>query len=92
VKLVYSREAIEDLVRLREFIKHKNPEAVRRIAGELLARMQQLCLFPTMGKSVQLAPTPDIIRDFVFGDYVVRYAIHDGAITILRIWHHLEDK
>jgi len=92
VKLVYSKEAIEDLMRLREFIRQKNPEAAKRIAGELLARIQQLCSFPLMGKSVQLAPTPDSIRDFIFGDYVLRYAIHDGAITILRIWHHLEDK
>ena len=92
MKLVYSKEAIEDLMRLREFIMQKNPEAAKRIAGELLARMQQLCLFPTMGKSVQLAPTPDSIRDFEFGDYTVRYAIHDGAKTVLRLWHHLEDK
>jgi len=92
VKLVYSKEAIADLVRLREFIMQKNPDAAKRIAGELLARMQQLCLFPNMGRGVQLAPTSNSIRDFVFGDYTVRYAIHDGAITILRIWHHLENK
>jgi plasmid stabilization system protein ParE len=91
VKLVYSKESIQDLMRLREFIAIKNPEAAKRIAAELIARIQQLCLFPAMGRPVELAPRPETIRDFVFGDYIVRYSIHDNALTILRIWHHLED-
>lgn len=91
MKLVYSADSVQDLIRLREIIAHKNPEAARRIAADLMARMQQLCMFPTMGRPVELAPFPESIRDFVFGDYIVRYSIHDGALTILKIWHHLED-
>ena len=91
MKLIYSKDSIQDLIRLREFIAIKNPEAAKRIAAELIARIQQLCVFPTMGCPVELAPTREAIRDFVFGDYIVRYSIHDNALTILRIWHHLEN-
>ena len=91
MKLVYSIESIQDLMRLREFIASKNPEAAKRIAAELIARIQQLRLFPNMGRPVALAPMPESIRDFVFGDYIVRYSVHENALSILRIWHHLEN-
>lgn len=92
MKLIYSAEAVQDLIRLREFIAEKNPSAASRIAGELMARIEHLCQFPEIGRMVVQAPTPDAIRDFVFGNYIVRYAPHTSAITILRIWHHYENR
>lgn len=92
MRLIYSVEAVQDLVRLREFIAEKNPSAASRIATELVTRINQLCLFPEMGRNVAQAPTPNAIRDFVFGNYIVRYAHHTSAITILRIWHHYENR
>lgn len=91
MKLVYSANAIEDLVQLREFIAAHNPQAAKRIASELVSRIEQLCAFPQMGKQVAQSPTPTI-RDFIFGNYIVRYAIHADAITILKIWHHFQDR
>jgi toxin ParE1/3/4 len=91
VNLVYSAEAIDDLIRLREFIAVHNPHAANRIATELLTRIEQLCAFPEMGKQAPQSPTP-LIRDFIFGHYIVRYAIHSEAITILKIWHHYENR
>ncbi len=46
MKLVYSAEAVQDLVRLREFIAEKDPTAAARVAAELVARIETLCLFP----------------------------------------------
>ncbi|MET0357041.1 MAG: type II toxin-antitoxin system RelE/ParE family toxin [Cellvibrio sp.] len=91
MKLVYSRESIQDLVRLREFIASKNPAAANQIATQLIARIQQLCMFPAMGRPVELAPVPESIRDFIFGDYIVRYSVYGDALSILRIWHQLEN-
>jgi plasmid stabilization system protein ParE len=56
VKLVYSAEAVQDLVRLREFIAEKDPMAAARVAAELVARIENLCLFPEIGRNVELAP------------------------------------
>ena len=90
MNLVYSQEAIADLTRLRDFIAANDPTAAARVAADLVTRINSLCAFPEMGRSVPEAPTPDSIRDFIFGKYVVRYTVPGTAIVILRIWHHNE--
>ncbi|SDU83440.1 Plasmid stabilization system protein ParE [Pseudomonas sihuiensis] len=81
-----------DLVRLREFIAENDPLAAARVAAELLSRIENLGLYPEMGRAVELAPSPKAIRDAVFGKYRVRYSAHTETIVILRIWHHNEDR
>lgn len=92
MKLVYSEEAVADLVRLREFIAEHDPLAASRTAAELIARIENLRRFPAMGRTVELAPDPKAIRDAFFGKYIIRYTKHTEAIVILRIWHHYEDR
>lgn len=92
MKLVYTIDAIEDLKRLREFIAVHNPTAASRIAAELIAKMELLPEFPRMGTPVQMATVPDVIRDMVFGKYVVRYSAHSSAVIVLRVWHELENE
>ena len=92
MRLVYSENAVADLVRLREFIAEKDPLAAARVAAELLFRIENLCLFPEMGRPVALAPNPKVIRDAVFGKYIIRYSAHTETVVILRIWHHNEDR
>ena len=92
MNLVYSREAIADLVRLRAFIAEKNPDAATRIGNDIVERVNRLRAFPEMGHAVTHAPEPRSIRDIVFGNYVVRYSVHSDAIIVLRVWHHFEDR
>ncbi len=92
MKLVYSEESVADLVRLRAFIAEKDSLAAARVATELIARIENLRLFPTMGRAVELAQDPKAIRDAVFGKYVIRYATHTETIVTLRIWQHYEDR
>ncbi len=94
MKLIYSSDAIEDLTRLREFIEKFNPPAARRIAAELIQRIDQLRSFPEIGRILE-PPQPlnnKIIRDFSFGKYIVRYVCSSEAVIVLRIWHHYEDR
>jgi plasmid stabilization system protein ParE len=92
MRLVYSEEAVADLVRLRAFIAEKDPLAAARVAAELIARIESLRLFPAMGRVVELAPDPKAIRDAIFGKYVIRYTTHTETVVILRLWHHFEDR
>lgn len=92
MKLVYSEEAVADLVRLRAFIAEKDPSAAARIAAELITRVENIRLFPEIGRSVSHTPEPTVVRDAAFGKYVVRYTTHSEAIVILRIWHHYENR
>lgn len=92
MRLAYSENAVADLVRLRKFIAENDPLAAARVAAELLSRIENLGLYPEMGRAVELAPSPKAIRDAVFGKYRVRYSAHTETIVILRIWHHNEDR
>lgn len=46
MRLIYSAEALDDLVRLRDFIAEHNPQAAARIAQQLLQRIEHLRNFP----------------------------------------------
>lgn len=92
MRLVYSQEAVADLVRLRTFVADHDPAAAARIAADLVTRINSLCTFPEMGRSVPQAPDPDAVRDFIFGKYVIRYTVHGAALVVLRIWHHYEGR
>ena len=84
MNLRFSPEAIDDLVRLREFIKEKNPAAAQRIAKDLLLGLEKLKVFPEIGLKVERAFEPQRIRDLFVGNYIVRYLIGDGEIVVLR--------
>ena len=92
MKVSYSREAIGDLIRLREFIAIKNPQAAQKIARSIKKGISQLKTFPYLGVEVELAPNPEIIRDLIIGNYIARYLVHSKQIYILRIWHHKEER
>ena len=92
MRLLYSREAINDLIRLREFIAIKNPGAAQKVAKSIRKGISQLKTFPYLGIEVELAPNPDMIRDLIIGNYIARYLIHSKQIYILRVWHHKEER
>lgn len=90
MKINYSPESINDLIRLREFIEVKKPAAAKRIAKELLAGISKLKIFPQMGLPVTRAPDPEVIRDLFIAQYTVRYHVGGQNIFILRVWHGKE--
>lgn len=92
MKLIYSREALADLVRLRAFIAENDPSAAARVAAALVKRVKLLRQFPQMGRIVEQATPPADVRDMVFGNYIVRYSVHTRAVAILRVWHHFENQ
>ena len=90
--ITYTPEAINDLIRLREFIESKNPQAAQRIAKALIDGIKQLKDFPHLGAEVAEAPNPEIIRDLILGDYITRYLVKTNKVHILRIWHHKKER
>lgn len=87
MKLVFSARALDDLVRLREFIAQKNPQAAERVARVLLTALQRLVDHPHLGQPVEEFPA---CRDLVAGAYVVRYRFTVERVEIIRIWHGKE--
>jgi len=92
MRISYTPESIIDLKRLREFIAEKNPQAAQHIAISILQGISQLKTFPYLGIEVTLAPNPEMVRDLVIGNYIVRYLLRSTEINILRVWHHKENR
>lgn len=89
MRLQFTKSAQRDLIRLREFIASKNPQAANRISQRLKQAIQRLTEQPDMGVNVAELPG---VQDLVSGDYLVRYTVLDNDIYILRIWHGKEDR
>lgn len=87
----FTQDAVDDLIRLREFIAVKNPLAANRIANELKTGINKLVTFPELGLKVEQAPEPEKIRDLFIGEYTIRYLISKAEIVILRLWHDKEN-
>jgi plasmid stabilization system protein ParE len=95
VKLAFAREARNDLVRLRAFIAAHDPAAAERAARRLIRGIERLMRFPRLGRRVTVTPgeaAPDEIRDWLVGDYVVRYLIAGDRVIVLRVWHGREQR
>ena len=92
MKISYTPEAIDGLKRLKKFIEVKNSLASQRVATSILKGISQLKTFPYLGVEVQQAPNPEIVRDLIIGNYIIRYLIRSKKIDILRVWHHKEDR
>jgi plasmid stabilization system protein ParE len=92
LSLVYTAAAVGDLARLRTFIAEHDPGAARRVGARLVKRIEALRDSPLMGRAVAAAPDPQSVRDMVFGDYSVRYAVTPRTIAVLRVWHHFEER
>jgi plasmid stabilization system protein ParE len=91
VKLVWTRPALTDLVRLHDFLETVNPRAADRVIKALNASAKQLLAFPRIGARLE-EYGPREIRRLIVGDYELRYEIADDSISIVRIWHGKEDR
>ena len=93
MKIFYTRQSINDLKRLHDFIAENNPNAARKASDRLLQAVKRLIDFPLLGRQVK--NNNDLkamtIRDLVTGKYVIRYVVLSNEIHILRVWHCKED-
>ncbi len=89
MKLQFTHSAQRDLIRLREFVASKNPQAAKRVSQRLKQSILRLTDQPETGINVEELPG---VRDLISGNYLVRYAVLENEIYILRIWHGKEDR
>ena len=88
--LIFSKAAVHDLVRLREFIAKHNPDAAKVVSRRLRGAIKGLVKNPQIGR-----PVPDLpgeIRELIFGKYITRYEVRTNSLYVLRIWHGKEDR
>jgi plasmid stabilization system protein ParE len=90
-KLIWEPGAVNDLSRLREFLKSKNPKAATKAAQSIVKTANGLLEFPYLGHPTD--DLPEFNKIFIlFGQngYDMHYRIDNGNIIILRVWHSRE--
>jgi len=91
--LVWLDSAVNDLVRLRDFIRRENPNAASRVASIIKETTQNLIHFPEIGKPVaELLDYRDLFIRFGAGGYIVRYRIQDEVIYMVHLRHYREER
>jgi toxin ParE1/3/4 len=90
--ILLSRDAIEDVERLRTFLDQANPGAARRALALIWTAIERLQDFPALGMPTSDPDIRQIVIRFGASGYIIRYAIlHETSdILITRVWHGRE--
>lgn len=88
-QVIFSQAAIQDLQRLRDCQRPKNPIAAEKAAAVILKGIQDLGKLPQIGRPVD--NLPEEYRDWRIdsGDsgYVARYRLDGDTVVVLVIRH-----
>jgi toxin ParE1/3/4 len=86
MKIVWSPEAIQDLISLRAYIAEENPAAARRIVLRVLHDVEHLLPDnPQMGRPGRVPGTRELVVPRT--PYIVPYRVQRATIQILRVFH-----
>jgi len=92
-EIVWLNSAVNDVVRLRDFIAANNSEAAQKAAQILKKSALLLAAAPDIGKPVtDLIGYRDLAIKFGAAGYVMRYKIYENDIYIVHLRHYRELK
>ena len=89
MQLHWTAQALSDLARLYDFLAPVNRQAAARTVQSLTRAPERLAMHPRLGEMLEEF-APREVRRLIVGHYELRYAIKDGAIYVLRLWHTRE--
>jgi plasmid stabilization system protein ParE len=92
--ILLSRDAVEDVERLRTFLDRANPDAARRALALIWTAVERLQEFPALGMPTEDPDIRQIVVRFGASGYIVRYAIlpETTDVLITRVWHGRETR
>lgn len=91
-KIIWLNQAIDDLVRLRDFIGEKNKEAAKRAVTTIKGTVNVLQNYPDIIHPVEDLPDfHDLFIPFGAGSYITRYRIEGDVVYIVGVRHSKEE-
>ena len=89
--IFWSKSAVRDLQRVRDFLKNISPTAAKKVAEQINQYTQKLAIFPLAGKPVEmLEGYYDLFIPFAAGGYNLRYRVYKQSIYVMFIKHSKE--
>jgi len=84
--IVWSPQAIDDLVALRAYIAEDNKAAAQRTVLHIIRTIEQLLSDnPDMGRAGRVPGTRELVVSRT--PYIVPYRIRNNRIQVLRVYH-----
>jgi toxin ParE1/3/4 len=92
MKLRFTPRATQDLAGIADYIHEHNPQAASRIRNAILESLQNLVMFPRLGRQQQVEGVRKVVTRRY--PYLVYYTIDDAAdeIVILAIRHPAQER
>lgn len=91
MRLTWTKEALDDLARLYDFLERVNKPAANRMVHVLSRAPDTLLVHPRVGERL-FRFEPREVRRLVVGRYEIHYEINRGDIYVLRLWHGRENR
>ncbi len=86
MNIIWSPEAIQDLISLRAYIAEESPAGARRVILHILQNVERLLPDnPHMGRPGRVPGTRELVIPRT--PYIVPYRLQSGSIQILRVYH-----
>jgi toxin ParE1/3/4 len=86
MNIIWSPEAIQDLISLRAYIAEENPAGARRIVLRIIHDVEHLLPDnPQLGRPGRVAGTRELVVPQT--PYIVPYRVQRATIQILRAFH-----
>ena len=89
--IIWLPEAVEDMVRLFDFLKNKNLMAAKRAAQLIKTGADVLQNQPRLGRLMDDdTERRELFLPFGNSSYVLRYKLDGETVVIIRVWHGRE--
>lgn len=85
MKLRWSQQAVEDLLKIGRYIAEDNPAAARRWVERLRQRARQAAEFPQAGRMVPEHSRPEL-REVIAGNYRIVYLVGGDVIEVMTVF------
>ncbi|MGB0954502.1 MAG: type II toxin-antitoxin system RelE/ParE family toxin [Panacagrimonas sp.] len=85
LRLRWSSLALQDFVKVQEYISQENPRAARRIAQRIAEAAAKLEKFPRLGRPGNVDGAYELV--VANTPYLIVYRIRDDQLELIRLWH-----
>lgn len=85
MKLRWSRQAVEDLLKIGRYIAADNPAAARRWVERLRQHARKTAEFPQAGQMVPEHSRPEL-REVIAGSYRIVYLVGADVIEVMTVF------
>ena len=91
MRLKYSKDALDDLDEILDFIAKDSPARAVSFIEQIKSRIELLLEFPALGVSCRSKGIDEDCRVMIFGSYLIFYKVNGEMILVLSIINAAED-